>query len=246
MITPSAPHFPIHRTPRWLPWAIASLSSIYLILTIGVAVPLLRGNDSPKLRALARWLPIPVARVDGQLIWARQYLDYRAFIETFVARSKEAGQAINPDTPIGQQVLNLLVSNATIERASKSAGINVSSLEVTAAFKDVLVLQGGDGQPREVSEQELNTILHELYGSNQARLRDLIRIRLLQDKVKKDLLEQVHFRQILVDSENEAKDLIGQLKGGSDFVALAKDHSKHAESRDAGGDMGFVVLGEQL
>lgn len=246
-LTPqSPPHLPIARTPRWLPWTIAAASILYLALAIGVAIPLLAGNDSPKVRALARWLPIPVARVDGQLIWAREYLDYRTFIETFVARSKEAGQAINPETPIGQQVLNLLVSNTTIERAANASGVNVGAAEVNAAFKDILVLQGGDGQAREVSQEELDTILQELYGSSQEQLRDLIRIRLLQDKVKNELLEQVHFRQILVAEDGQARDLINRLKEGGNFADLAKEQSKHEESREIGGDMGFVVRGEQV
>lgn len=233
------------RPPRWLPWAIAGLTVLYLVTAVAVGSVLLRGDDSPRIRALARWLPIPVARVDGQLIWARDYLDYRTFIETFVARSNEAGQAIDTTAPIGQQVINLLVSSTTIERAARADGISVTSAEVQGAFDDILVAQSGQ-EPREVTEDELNTILHELYGSSKERLYDLIRIRLYEDKVKSELLEQARFRHILVQDEGKAKDLIDQLKGGADFSQLAKDHSEHLESRDNGGDVGFVTRGQQL
>jgi len=238
--------FSIDKVPRWVPVTVTAIALGYLLATIVIGMLLLRGNDSTRLRTVARWVPVPVASVDGQLIWARDYLDYRTFIETFVARSKEAGQVINADTPIGQQVLNLLVSNTTIERAAEAARIRVTGSEVEAAYRNILVLQGGDGQAQEVSQEELDNILKELYGSNQDRLRDLIRIRLLQDKVQSQLLEQAHFRQILVSDEAEAKDLIAQLHNGGDFAQLAKDHSKHEESRENGGDMGFVSRGQQL
>lgn len=244
----TATQFPFHidRVPKWVPVSVAAIGASYLLATLATGALLLRGSDSPKLRTVARWVPVPVASVDGQLIWARDYLDYRTFIETFVARSKEAGQVISADTPIGQQVLSLLTSNTTIERAAVSAGIAVNSSEVEAAYRNILVLQGGDGTARQVSQEQLDTILAELYGSNQDRLKELIRIRLLQDKVQSQLLEQVHFRQILVSAEAEAKDLITKVKEGGDFAALAKEHSKHEESRDLGGDMGFVSRGQQL
>lgn len=247
-LPPAIPNRTIPRSfhpPRWVPWTIAGLTVAYLLTAVIVGAALLRGNDSARVRALARWLPIPVARVDGQLIWARDYLDYRTFIETFVARSNEAGQAIDTAQPIGQQVINLLVSNTTIERAARADGIAVSSAEVQKAFDDILIAQSGQ-EPREVSEEELNTILHELYGSSKTRLYDLIRIRLYEDKVKSDLLEQVQFRHVLVGDEAKARELIGQLQNGGDFAQLAKDHSEHLESRDNGGDVGFVTRGQQL
>ncbi|MBI4185786.1 peptidylprolyl isomerase [Candidatus Berkelbacteria bacterium] len=241
------PHLSTSRLPIWVPWVIGILGGGYLLLTVSIGTLLLGGKDSPKLRTAARWVPVPVATVNGQLVWAREYLDYRTFIETFVARSSEAGQAINPNAPVVNQVLNLLISNATIERAAKRAGLVVSSSEIDAAFRDILVLEGGEGgQTRQVSEDELNTILTELYGSSKYKLRDLIRVRLLQDKVQTELLEQVHFRQILVADEARAKDLITKLGAGESFENLAKEHSKHEESRDLGGDMGFVARGQQV
>ncbi len=38
--------------------------------------------------------------------------------------------------------------------------------------------------------------------------------------------EEVHARHILVETEDEAKAIAEQLKGGADFAALAKEKSK--------------------
>jgi peptidyl-prolyl cis-trans isomerase C len=47
-------------------------------------------------------------------------------------------------------------------------------------------------------------------------------------------------RHILVDSEDEAKSLTAQIKGGASFEELAKKHSKDAGSGQNGGDLDFA------
>jgi len=231
--------------PRWFPWSVGAITVGYLLVTIVVAKLLLSGITSQTVTTLARWTPIPVARVGGYLIWARRYEDFKSFIDTFLQRSADAGNVIDPSTPVEQQVVQILVDNRVLELAADHAGIQVMSEEVDAAYHDILVSQSGQS-PKEVSNEELQTILEELYGSNQDELRQLIKVRLLEDKVKSDLLEQVNFRQILVSDERQAKDLIQQLQNGASFDDLAKQYSQHQESRDNGGEIGFVARGEQL
>jgi peptidyl-prolyl cis-trans isomerase C len=50
--------------------------------------------------------------------------------------------------------------------------------------------------------------------------------------------EEVHARHILVESEDEAKAILDQLKGGADFATLAKDKSKDPGAAE-GGDLGY-------
>lgn len=57
--------------------------------------------------------------------------------------------------------------------------------------------------------------------------------------------EEVHARHILVESEAEAKKIIGQLKGGADFAALAKQYSKDPGGAQ-GGDLGFFKKDEMV
>ncbi|HTW27979.1 MAG TPA: peptidylprolyl isomerase [Acetobacteraceae bacterium] len=58
--------------------------------------------------------------------------------------------------------------------------------------------------------------------------------------------EEVHARHILVKSESEAKDLIGQLDKGADFAALAKQKSTEPGAKDSGGDLGWFKKDEML
>jgi peptidyl-prolyl cis-trans isomerase C len=50
--------------------------------------------------------------------------------------------------------------------------------------------------------------------------------------------EEVRARHILVETEDEAKTILDQLKGGADFAALAKEKSKDPGAAD-GGDLGY-------
>jgi peptidyl-prolyl cis-trans isomerase C len=57
--------------------------------------------------------------------------------------------------------------------------------------------------------------------------------------------EEVHARHILVETEDEAKAIAEQLKGGADFAELAKEKSKDPGAAD-GGDLGYFVKGQMV
>jgi peptidyl-prolyl cis-trans isomerase C len=52
--------------------------------------------------------------------------------------------------------------------------------------------------------------------------------------------EEVHARHILVETEDEAKEIVAELGKGADFATLAKEKSKDTGSAD-GGDLGYFT-----
>jgi peptidyl-prolyl cis-trans isomerase C len=56
--------------------------------------------------------------------------------------------------------------------------------------------------------------------------------------------EEVHARHILLESEEEAREVIAQLDEGADFAALAEEHST-GPSAAQGGDLGYFT-GQQM
>src|SRR5262249_4089514 len=57
--------------------------------------------------------------------------------------------------------------------------------------------------------------------------------------------EEVRARHILVDTEDEAKAILEQLKGGADFATLAKEKSKDPGAAE-GGDLGYFTKDQMV
>jgi peptidyl-prolyl cis-trans isomerase C len=53
--------------------------------------------------------------------------------------------------------------------------------------------------------------------------------------------EEVHARHILVQTEDEAKAVVAELKKGGDFEKLAKEKSKDPSAAQNGGDLGYFT-----
>jgi peptidyl-prolyl cis-trans isomerase C len=51
--------------------------------------------------------------------------------------------------------------------------------------------------------------------------------------------EEVHAQHILVESEEEARRITGEIEKGADFAALAKEHSTDPSAKDNAGDLGY-------
>jgi len=89
-----------------------------------------------------------------------------------------------------------------------------------------------------------NRLLMEalLQDAGKAALSDEAEHKLYDEAIKQvKAEEEVHARHILVVSEDEAKAILAQLKGGADFVALAKEKSKDPGSAESGGDLGYFT-----
>ena len=56
--------------------------------------------------------------------------------------------------------------------------------------------------------------------------------------------QEIHARHILVDTEDEAKEIQERLKKGEDFATVAKEKSKDPNAE--GGDLGFFARGQML
>ncbi|MBI1880489.1 MAG: peptidylprolyl isomerase, partial [Chloroflexi bacterium] len=92
--------------------------------------------------------------------------------------------------------------------------------------------------------------LADITGLDETQYRHIIEVSVLRDKLQKAIGDEVprvaehaHARHILVETEDEAKQVIERLKKGEDFAALAQELSKDTGSGAEGGDLGFVPQG---
>jgi parvulin-like peptidyl-prolyl isomerase len=94
------------------------------------------------------------------------------------------------------------------------------------------------------------TILDENVGIGEAEYRQIMRMLLLRDKLRQVLAdevpesaEQARARHILVETEEEANEVIERLDAGEEFSDLAAELSLDPGSAADGGDLGFVPRG---
>lgn len=99
---------------------------------------------------------------------------------------------------------------------------------------------------------ELGTFISTVkaLGYDEAHLRKYIYYSLLRKKVYDAITadvptegEKIWARHILVDTEEEAKNVINRLNQGEDFAKLASEVSKDTGSKDRGGDLGWFTKG---
>ena len=85
-----------------------------------------------------------------------------------------------------------------------------------------------------------------LDADGKAALTDEAEHKVYEDAVKQVSTEQeVHARHILVETEEEAKQVEQELKNGADFAELAKKKSKDPGASD-GGDLGFFTKDQMV
>jgi peptidyl-prolyl cis-trans isomerase C len=159
-----------------------------------------------------------VARVNGQVV-------HRSDLEIQL-RSAPAQIQQQPLDKIYPALINNIVNAELLEQASRKAKVDQTprvKQEIAAAQTQILV----------------NAYVASLARSQitEAKLRQAY------DQYAKEApqTEEVHARHILVASEQEAKDIIDQLKKGADFAALAKDKTTDPSGKSNGGDLGYFT-----
>jgi peptidyl-prolyl cis-trans isomerase C len=73
-------------------------------------------------------------------------------------------------------------------------------------------------------------------------------LRKVYDEAMKNMSseEEVRASHILLETEDEAKAILDQIKGGADFAELAKEKSKDPSAKEGGGDLGYFAKGQMV
>ena len=87
-----------------------------------------------------------------------------------------------------------------------------------------------------LTEPELRDRLQE------SMLRDDLQTAIGQEQVP-DTQDQIHARDIVVATQDQANDVLTQLQGGADFAQLAQQLSTDTTSNTKGGDLGWIGHG---
>lgn len=175
------------------------------------------------------------ARVNGEGILLA---DFEAEMQRYQAGMDEMGEAVDPAVA-KHTVLDYLTSQVLLAQAAAEQGYKPEDVEIQAHLDGLAEDAGGVDALNEWVSRNFYT--DESF--RRALAQDLSAV-WMRNKILADVpktADQVHARQILVNSENEAIAVERQLQVGKDFSALAFEYDSLT-----GGDLGWFPSGYLL
>ena len=160
---------------------------------------------------------------------------------------KEVAEGITLKNQLKEEVLNSLVLEEIISQDAKSSGIEVSEEEVEESIEDMKESMGGEEEYQKFLE---NQGMDEGYIEQYTRKNILLpkhranfteELDLKDDEIEeffeenKEELIVLDARQIVVETEEEAREILDRLSEGEDFSEIAKEASIDENSAALGG-----------
>ena len=189
--------------------------------------------------------PVPLAAaVNGQPIlladYERRVAQYQqSMLAQGLDLSTTEGQARLAE--IRQEVLDNLIDSALIEQGAASLGVSISDADLEAQI--ATDIETGGGQAAFDEWLQATGLTREDYKQ---MLREAFLAQRVMDAVTANLptaTEQVHARQIVVESKEVADQVQAELQVGADFAAVARAKSTDLATKDNGGDLGWFPRG---
>jgi foldase protein PrsA len=222
---------------------------VALLVLAGVAATGCKATPSATAIATVNGVEIPKSAVDTQINQMK-----KASPASF-----EGTTGAQVESQYRAQVLSSLIQLQLIKEAAKSLGVSVTTKQIDDYVTQLQAQYGGAAA--------LDTAM-KAAGFDMATLRDQISNNLLADAVSSKVTTgaisvtdaqiktyydtnksqfatpaQVHAEHILVATADKAKatKILGEVKAGGDFAALAKANSTDPGSKDSGGDLGWAA-----
>lgn len=175
--------------------------------------------------------PDVIARVNERMV---TLADFKRYLE------RNAGTELAQLTPeVASALVDQFVEEIIVSEYAASHGVEVPADKIAAAVRTeagVTVIEKRDEMRRETLVANLSAqipdpspgALQEYYDQHQAEFRSG---------------EEVRVRQILVNDENLANEIVRKLKAGTPFGELSAQYSR-APNAKRGGEIGFVSRGD--
>lgn len=224
---------------------------VLVIVVIGFAIAIYgTKTDNSATRFMANTIPYPAVVVNGQWGLVRE----SNFINQYLRHFYDASKQSYDENALHSQVLDQMVTEQIVKQKANSNKIKVTSDEVNQSYKDLVEKNG---------QEEVNKVLHDLYGFSEADFKTLIYNELLKQKLEKSLRDNKQWHEIQVShllikldagadqaaqdaARTKAQKYMDEIMAGKPFAEEAKLYSEDTASKDGGGSLGYVSRGQMV
>lgn len=231
---------------KWILIPLISLVGLLIITVFIFAVGIYKYHwDNPPTKIVLKYFPYPAALVNYQLIPISEVQKELIHRKTFYQQMKQSYNETEEKT----RILDFLIEEKLIQQEAKKLKIAISKDELDAYYNQLVVNFGDEGKLEKGLSQLFGYSIEEF---KEKRLKNV----LLRNKVKEEVETKVKVAQIFLkippkassNTEKQIKQkmilILEQLKKGADFGDLAKKYSQDKQTKDKGGEMGFIRKGE--
>lgn len=158
----------------------------------------------------------------------------------------------------GQAALDSLITDRIRELEVKNHKISVAETEIEQELATLIAQNGGEeyfNQTLDGYGLTLDDVKEDLKANIQIEKLLEREITISEEEMEnyfeenKEAFaqqEQVQARHILVASEDTAKEVKEKLSAGEDFTEMAKEYSTDTDTKDSGGELGFIFKGQMV
>lgn len=155
----------------------------------------------------------------------------------------------------GAAVLDSMIAQESIRQGIEKAGVTAEESEIDAEFAVMIENYGSEaallatleqyGYTKESFREQIKTQLQieKIVAERVAVTDEAIANYFEANKAMLDQPEQVRASHILVETKDEAEQLLAQIESGEDFAVLASAHSLDTSNKDFGGDLNYFGRG---
>lgn len=215
------------------------------------------------LSVSAKIVEMVVAKVNGEIITLSELENELAQVREQVKKVYPPNEQDNALKIEQKKMLNLLVENKIILQNARKVGIEITPSEINRCLEEAIGNMKKNFPDEKAFEEALlerQTSLAELRRQYKLRIEEeLIIQRYVEQEVKSKIevsqneidayferqREEVRAKHILLKTEEEALDVLAQIKAGADFDKLAKEKSQ-GPSAEKGGDLGYFRDGDMV
>lgn len=181
----------------------------------------------------AKIYPLPAVSVNGEFVSLSSFYRQVSYIKNF---NKQVPQSLSKDITdeksLRLSVLDNIIEAKVVAQEAKKNKITLTQKDIDAAYKVAADANGGP--------EQIDKVLKELYGMSPAEFKILITDQLYREKIREKLLVQVHIKHILLTDKVKADAALARIQKGETFEAVAASASEDSNSKDKGGDLGWL------